>query len=528
MNRKIIRRRTLAIISHPDAGKTTLTEKLLLYGGALALAGSVTSKKNQRATTSDWMELEKTRGISISSTVLQFDYNGYRFNLLDTPGHKDFSEDTYRVLMAVDSVIMVIDAAKGIEAQTVRLFEICKKRKIPIMTFINKLDRPAKAPFELIDQIEQVLGLKAFPVNWPIESGQNFKGIYDRMDKKVHLFDRMPGGTYKAPFSVHDITDPAFKNILNETSYENFIEEVNMLDYAHVEFNQEEVLSGDLTPVYFGSASNNFGIELILNGFLEHSNPPSARSTISGKLIATDSPIFSAFVFKIQTNMNPMHRDRMVFARICSGKFHRDLKVFQTRTGKEVRLSSAHNIFGNERETIDESFAGEIIGFVTNTDFKIGDTLSSDPTIVLERIPRFAPELFAKITNLNTSKYKAFRKGIDQLLAEDIVQPFQLDGHNDVIPLLGALGNLQFEVLQYRLKDEYGVDTRLELMPWTALRWINTAIDNEKLKSILPYGARLGKDDHNKQVIFFEDAWRCTMFKDKHQDIELLDFLIEF
>jgi len=528
MNKKILRRRTLAIISHPDAGKTTLTEKLLLYGGALELAGSVTSKKKQKATASDWMELEKKRGISISSTVLQFDYKGYRFNLLDTPGHRDFSEDTYRVLMAVDSVIMVIDAAKGIESQTARLFEICRKRKIPIFTFINKLDRPAKAPIELIDQIEKLLGLKAFPANWPIENGEHFKGIYDRLNKEIHLFERLPGGIYKAPFSVHNITDPAFKNIMNESIYENFIEEIELLDHAHVEFNRDEVLSGDLTPVYFGSATNNFGIELVLKGFLEYSNPPIPRKTTSGKLLELDSDTFSAFIFKIQTNMNSMHRDRMVFARVCSGKFQRDLKVFHTRTGKEVRLSSAHNVFGNKRETIDESFAGDIIGFVTNTGFKIGDTISSDPQIIIEKIPRFAPELFAYITNVNTSKYKAFRKGLDHLLAEDIVQSFQPDNNNRVVPLLGALGILQFEVLQYRLKEEYGVDTRLEIMQWTVMRWLNTSMDQDQLKSKLSYGAVLGRDDHDKQVVFFESEWKYNVFRDNNQDLEMLDFLVEF
>lgn len=528
MKNEIARRRTLAIISHPDAGKTTLTEKLLLYGGALELAGSVTAKKKQRDTASDWMELEKKRGISISSTVLQFEYKNYRFNLLDTPGHKDFSEDTYRVLTAVDSVIMVIDAAKGIESQTVKLFEICRKRQIPIFTFINKLDRAAKSPLELIDQIEEVLGIEAFPVNWPIESGPTFKGLYDRLNKQVHLFERSVGGVYKAPFSIHNITDPAFKNIMFESVYNDFIEEIDLLDNAHVGFDRNEVLKGELSPVYFGSASNNFGIELLLNGFLEFSSPPAPRKTIGGETLQLDGNLFSAFIFKIQTNMNPMHRDRMVFARVCSGKFQRDLKVFHTRTGKEIRLSSAHNVFGKERETADESYPGDIIGFITNTDFKIGDTISSGPGVVFEKIPRFAPELFAYIHNVNTSTLKSFRKGLEHLLAEDIVQTFQIDSQYKSVPLLGALGTLQFEVLQYRLKDEYGVDTNLEIMPWTVLRWVDSKIDTETLKSKLAYGGVAGVDDQNKQVVFFESDWRFNIFQDKNPDIKLLDFLTEF
>lgn len=527
MKKEIERRRTLAIISHPDAGKTTLTEKLLLYGGALELAGSVTAKKKQRDTASDWMEIEKTRGISISSTLLQFEYAGFKFNLLDTPGHKDFSEDTYRVLTAVDGVIMVIDAAKGIESQTIKLFEICRKRKIPIFTFINKLDRPGKSPIELIDQIEEVLGLKTYPLNWPIDSGEFFKGVFDRRDKKVHLFERSVGGSYKAPVSIHNLTDDTFKNIMDERIYNEFMENIDLLDNAHFDFNQEEIRHGELTPVYFGSAYNNFGVELLLQGFLKYSCPPLPRETSTGDIVPIDSPDFSAFIFKIQTNMNPMHRDRMVFARICSGKFERNIKTYNTRTGKEIRLSSVHSIFGKEREIVEVSYPGDIIGFITNTDFAIGDTISTRSSIKLKRIPKFSPEIFAYVNNVHSVKYKSFRKGLDHLIAENVVQTFYLDSHLRPTPLLGALGNLQFEVLQQRLKDEYGAETNLELMSWSIMRWVKEPIDAEILSTKLSYDGSLALDDLGKQVILFKSQWNLDSFKEKNPTIELLDFLID-
>lgn len=522
MDKEISRRRTFAIISHPDAGKTTLTEKLLLYGGALELAGSVTAKKKQRETSSDWMELEKKRGISISSTVLQFDYNGYRLNLLDTPGHKDFSEDTYRVLTAVDGVIMVIDAGKGIESQTIKLFEICRKRGIPIFTFMNKLDRPALSPIELIDQLEKVLKIHAYPVNWPLENGTNFKGVYDRLNKQMHLFERVPGGSYRAPESIHDITDPFVKNLLSEAVYKEIVEELEMLDGAQGGFDMDEVLKGQTTPVFFGSAANNFGVQLLLDGFIKYSSSPVARNAKSG-LVPLDSRDFSGFVFKVQTNMNPMHRDRMVFVRVCSGKYERSLKLYHTRSGKEIRLSSSHNVFGRDREFVEEAYPGDILGFVTNTSFRIGDTISSNQGIVFEEIPRFAPECFAYLHNITASSYKSFRKGIDHLLAEDIVQIFRTEGHSQNLPLLGAVGPLQFEVLQYRLRDEYGAESRLEMMPWAALRWLETAADESELKKSLPYGATIGLDELNRRIILFQNTWSMQNFADKNINLVLLD-----
>jgi peptide chain release factor 3 len=519
MNKEISRRRTFAIISHPDAGKTTLTEKLLLYGGALELAGSVTAKKQQRETSSDWMELEKKRGISISSTLLQFEYRNFRLNLLDTPGHKDFSEDTYRVLTAVDSVIMVIDAGKGIESQTQKLFEICKKRNIPIFTFMNKLDRPALPPLDLIDQLEKVLNIHAYPVNWPLENGQSFKGIFDRLSNQVHLFERVPGGSYRAPVSTHGISDPIVKKIISETSYGQILEELEMLDIAHAGLDKDKILCGETTPVFFGSAANNFGVELLLNNFLEYSSGPLPRVSKKGE-IPLDNPAFSGFVFKVQTNMNPAHRDRMVFARICSGKFQRDTKVFHMPYGKSIRISNSHNVFGRERETVDEAYAGDILGFVTNTKFRVGDTITVDPEIVYNEIPRFAPECFAFIHNVATTAYKSFRKGIDHLLAEDIVQTFQIEGRTQAVPLLGAVGNLQFEVLQYRLKDEYNAESRLELTQWTFLRWIETSND-ENIS--LPYGAVLARDDKDRRVVLFHNPWSIDTFKEKNPSVLILD-----
>jgi len=520
--REISRRRTFAIISHPDAGKTTLTEKLLLYGGALELAGSVTAKKKQRETSSDWMELEKKRGISISSTLLQFEYKNFRLNLLDTPGHKDFSEDTYRVLMAVDGVIMVIDAGKGIESQTRKLFEICRKRGIPIFTFMNKLDRPSLPPLELIDQLEKVLGLHAYPVNWPLENGPTFKGIYDRLNKEVHLFERVPGGSYRAPVTIHDLSDPMVKNILSEPVYKEIIEELDMLNGAHGGFDTNEVLLGKTTPVFFGSAANNFGVELLLKGFIQYSSGPIPRKTKDG-LVPLDNPAFSGFVFKVQTNMNPMHRDRMVFARVCSGKFNRDQTVFHSRLGKIIRLSSAHSVFGRDRETITDAFPGDILGFVTNTPFHVGDTISADPAIVFKEIPRFAPECFAYISNVTASSYKSFRKGFDHLLAENLVQTFHVKDHVGNLPLIGAVGPLQFEVLQYRLKDEYGAESRLEMMSWTTLRWIGGTIDEDVLKAAIPYGATYGVDEEGRRIVLFPTEWSRQYFSEKNPSIIVLD-----
>ena len=521
MKQEISRRRTFAIISHPDAGKTTLTEKLLLYGGAVQLAGSVTSRKSQRAATSDWMELERKRGISISSTVLQFDYNGYRMNLLDTPGHKDFSEDTYRVLTAVDAVVMVIDAGKGIESQTRKLFEVCRRRGVPIFTFMNKLDRPTRDPLELLDELESVLGIGAFPVNWPLGTGPEFKGVYDRQTKAVHLFERTSQGAYRAPVTITDLADPFVREKLDDTTYARLIEDLEMLEHAGKEYSAAAVLAGGQTPVYFGSAMNNFGVQLLLDSFLERSAPPSPH--LAGtRVIAPDDPAFSGFVFKIQANMDPKHRDRIAFVRVCSGRFERDMLVTHSQSGKRVRLSSSHKLFGQERETIDEAFAGDIIGLVGHADFGIGDTLSEDGSVTYDEIPRFPPECFAMLHNPNPSKFKQFRKGVDQLLQEGVIQVFHLRDAGQRVPLLAAVGPLQFEVVQYRLESEYGAPSRLESAPWEMLRWLRADTSPEELKELkLPTGCRLARDSAEQPVVLFPSAWTLGYFEKQNPSTAL-------
>jgi peptide chain release factor 3 len=551
--KEIQKRRTFAIISHPDAGKTTLTEKLLLYGGAVQLAGSVTARKNQRATTSDWMELEKKRGISISSTVLQFDYDGYRINLLDTPGHKDFSEDTYRVLTAVDAVVMVIDAGKGIEPQTKKLFEVCRQRGVPIFTFMNKCDRPTRDPLELIDELERVLGIGAFPVNWPIGNGFDFRGVYDRQTSQMHLFERTVGGQYRAPVSVGDINDPAVRGQLDEHTFNKTVEELQMLEGAGEIWNDAAVLAGKSTPVFFGSASNNFGVQLLLDGFLKHAPQPKGRhapvvgqasslpsaTPASGQtaadhnspdsqdahpttFIPPEHPHFSGFIFKIQANMDPKHRDRIAFIRVCSGKFERDMTVHHSRSEKKVRLSSSHKIFGNDRETVDEAFPGDVIGLVGHDSFGIGDTLTTDPKIVYKEIPRFTPEAFSYLHNPNTAKFKQFRQGLEQLLQEGVIQALYLRNSAVKTPLLAAVGPLQFEVVQYRLESEYGAESRLEAAPWNVVRWLPPDITEEALDGLtLPSGAKLAYDIGKNPVILFANEWSANYFGETNKGVSL-------
>ena len=517
---EINRRRTFAIISHPDAGKTTLTEKLLLYGGAVQLAGSVTARKSARAATSDWMELERKRGISVSSTVLQFDYNGFRINLLDTPGHKDFSEDTYRVLTAVDAVVMVIDAGKGIEAQTRKLFEVCKRRGVPIFTFINKCDRPTREPLALLDELESVLGIGAYPINWPLGSGVSFRGVFDRLTSKVHLFEKTPQGAYRAPVEVGSIDDPFVRERLDESDFHKAIEELEMLDMAGVEYSSEAVLSGQLTPVFFGSAMNNFGVQLMLDAFLERSAPPQPHMA-GERLVTPDLPAFSGFIFKIQANMDPRHRDRIAFLRICSGKFTRDMNVIHTRTGKRVRLSSAHKLFAQERETVDEAYPGDVIGLVGHSEFGIGDTLTEDAGISYNEIPRFPPECFAFLQNPNPSKFKQFRQGLEQLLQEGVMQVFDLRDSYQKVPLLAAVGPLQFEVVQFRLESEYGAESRLENASWETFKWLPEACDEKALK--LPTGCRLAHDSGGQPGVLFPNSWTLRYFSELNGGITLLD-----
>jgi len=516
---EVARRRTFAIVSHPDAGKTTLTEKFLLYGGAVGLAGSVTARRTQRATTSDWLELEKKRGISISSTVLQFDYEGYKINLLDTPGHRDFSEDTYRVLTAVDAAIMVIDAGKGIESQTQKLFEVCRLRGIPIFTFMNKMDRPTREPLELLDEIESVLKISACPMNWPLGTGFDFKGVWDRQTKMAHLFERTPGGAYRAPVQTAGLTDALIREKLTEQAYKTVCEEVEMLEVAGTTFDPADVQHARTTPVYFGSALNNFGIALLLDGFLKYSSPPTPRRTVDDKSISPDVRAFSGFVFKIQANMDPLHRDRVAFVRIVSGKFERNMAVTHTRTGKKIRLANVSKVFGAERETVDEGYPGDVVGIVGTGTFAIGDTVTENPSITYDEIPYFAPECFSYIENTVPSQTKRFRNGLSQLLQEGVVQSYELPDAARKVPLLGAAGPLQFEIVQHRLQSEYGAECRTELAPWTIARWLEPSVQPANLN--YTGSVRLALDGKGRNILLFADKWVLRRFVEMNPDAPL-------
>lgn len=554
-------RRTFAIISHPDAGKTTLTEKFLLYGGQIQLAGSVTARKNQRATTSDWMEIEKQRGISISSTVLQFDYAGFRVNLLDTPGHKDFSEDTYRVLTAVDSAVMVIDAAKGIEPQTLKLFEVCRKRGVPIFTFMNKLDRPAKDPLELLDELERVLGLAPYAVNFPLGHGPTFRGVYDRLAKQVHLFERTQHGAYVAPVEVRGLSDPLVREKLEdaggEVLYRETCEQIEMLEGAGAEFDPQAILAEKITPVFFGSAMNNFGVQMLLDGFLKHTSAPTHRTAKlfkengqpdmnaegvqNTREVMPDDPKFSGFIFKIQANMDPKHRDRVAFVRVVSGTFERDMSVVQmsmTGGGKRVRLSNAASLFGQQRETVEHAIAGDVIGLVGYDGLGIGDTLTEDRTIVYDALPTFPPEVFAFLVNPQPSNYKRYRQGLEQLLQEGVVQALARtppppgtgiagvvggSGASGASTLLAAVGQLQFEVVQHRLVTEYQSETNLERAPWSKAMWLTPPEgwkpedQDDRYQPELPGGTcALFYDKFGRQVVLFSDEWAVRDFKGRN------------
>lgn len=522
--KQISRRRTFAIISHPDAGKTTLTEKFLLYGGALQLAGNVKAKKNQRNTTSDWMEIEKERGISISSTVLQFEYKDYCINLLDTPGHKDFSEDTYRVLTAVDSVVMVIDAVKGIEERTQKLFEICRMRGIPIFTFINKLDRPSRNPLELLDELEEVLGIGAFPVTWPLGDGPDFKGVYDRIKKDLHLFSNKGKGSARASEQITGAEDPAIKKLFHPDMYQDWLEQIELLSLAGEDFDREKIFRGELSPVFFGSAINNFGVQLLLDYFIEHATAPLPRKSNQG-LIEPENPDFSAFVFKIQANMDPNHRDSLSFIRVCSGQFTKDMTVLNPRGGRPVRLAYPQKLFGQDRETLETAWPGDIVGLVSHGNFRIGDTLTNTPGLLFNEIPRFPPEVFAYLHNNSPSKYKRFQDGLEQMRNEGVIQVFQMHNTLQKTVLLGAVGQLQFDVVKHRLEVEYAAEVRLESTAFKVVRWLPENSNAEQFAgSYLGANVRLAVDIDNNFVLLFPDEWSVNYFQEKNPDLTLLKY----
>ncbi len=509
---EVAKRRTFAIISHPDAGKTTLTEKLLLYGGAIVTAGQVAARRRARAATSDWMELERERGISITSTVLQFPYRDHTMNLLDTPGHQDFGEDTYRTLLAADSAVMLIDAAKGVEPQTRKLFAICRTRRIPLFTFINKMDRPSRDPLELLDELENVLGIGAYPMNWPLGNGETFRGVYDRKSREVHTFERTHHGAKRAPVSAAAPTDPKIAALVDERTYREFLDQLELLEGAGADFDHAAMLRGDVTPVFFGSAVTNFGVELFLDAFVRMGPPPAPRIDAEQHQVEPTDPRFSGFVFKIQANMDPRHRDRIAFLRVCSGKFERDMTVRNVRTGKDVRLTRAMKLFAADRESVDVAFAGDVVGLANPGVFAIGDTLAEGEGVRFEPIPAFEPEHFALVRSTDTATYKSFQKGIAQLREEGAIQVFYPYGQTRIEPILGAVGALQFEVVKYRLEAEYNVKTVFQTLPYTTARRVRSRATGAGpvdgvAAATLGSSARLVEDWDGDALALFESEW---------------------
>ncbi|MCE9607627.1 MAG: peptide chain release factor 3 [Planctomycetia bacterium] len=514
---EVARRRTFAIISHPDAGKTTLTEKLLLYGGCLEIAGSVRGRKTQRAATSDWMELEKQRGISVSSTVLPFEYDGYHINLLDTPGHHDFSEDTYRTLMAADCAVMVIDLAKGIETQTEKLFRVCALRKIPVITFVNKVDRAGFAPLAILTEIESKLGIETVPQNWPIGTAHEFCGVIDPATSVADIFDERDGQRRIEPRSI-PLADLPNEPKINPKVVAAVLEEIELLQDAGVKFDEERFLSGAISPVFFGSALTNHGVAHFLTGFLKLCPPPTPRNSDLGPIEPT-RPEFGGFIFKIQANLDPKHRDRIAFARICSGRFERDTEVLHPRTGKKIRLPRAYRVFGKERETVDEAFAGDIIGLINPGDFQLGDTLCTGPAVNFEQLPQFSPEFFTVLRTSDTDRRKQFERGLQQLLEEGAIQKFVDPKAQRHEPMLAAVGELQFDVVRFRLETEYNTATTMQWLPYKLARWIATpGIEPDQIK--IPYTAKVVRDQLGYLAVLFTSTWEADYCKKENPTIE--------
>ena len=518
---EIRRRRTFAIISHPDAGKTTLTEKFLLYGGAIAQAGAVKGKKNRRAAVSDWMEIEKQRGISVTSSVMQFQYEGFCINILDTPGHQDFSEDTYRTLMAADSAVMVIDGSKGVEAQTRKLFKVCAMRHIPIFTFINKMDRESKDPFDLLDELEHELGIETYACNWPIGSGKEFQGVYDREHQQILFFSGVSGKNKAEKLEV-ELTDPAVGERIGQQRHQQLMDDVELLG-AGREFDLEEVRAGRLSPVFFGSALTNFGVEPFLEEFLRMTPPPLSREADCGVIDAFD-PGFSAFVFKIQANMNKAHRDRLAFMRICSGKFERDQEYFHVQGNKKMRLSQPQQLMAQEREIVEEAYAGDIIGVFDPGIFSIGDTVCiPGQKFRFAGIPTFAPEHFSRVSPKDTMKRKQFIKGTEQIAQEGAIQIFKVPGTGMEEVIVGVVGTLQFDVFQYRMRSEYGVELRMENLPYEHLRFITKSPVADLKDLNLSSDAELLEDYRGNSLLVFSSLWSIDYNIKKNPGLELAE-----
>ncbi len=525
LTEQISRRRTFAIISHPDAGKTTLTEKFLLYGGAIAQAGVVKGKKNSRAATSDWMEIEKQRGISVTSSVMQFQYGGFCINILDTPGHQDFSEDTYRTLMAADSAVMVIDGAKGVEPQTRKLFKVCAMRHIPIFTFINKMDRETKDPFDLLDEVERELGIETYAMNWPIGCGKDFQGVYDREKEELLFFSGL-NGKAKADKMTVDLYDPQVAQLLDsDAKAQQLIDDVELLS-AGREMDMEAVRNGQLSPVFFGSALTNFGIEPFLENFLKLTPPPLSRVSDQGE-VDTFSPDFSAFVFKIQANMNKAHRDRLAFMRICSGKFERDKEYFHVQGKKKMRLSQPQQLMAAEREIVEEAYAGDVIGVFDPGIFAIGDTICAPgKKFTYSGIPTFAPEHFCRVSAKDSMKRKQFVKGTEQIAQEGAIQIFKVPNSGMEEVIVGVVGVLQFEVFQYRMKNEYGVDLRMENLPYEEIRLID-AYPGDLQDLNLGSDAELLEDYRGRSLLVFSSYWAIDFTCRKNPGLKLKEIVVE-
>lgn len=513
IEREVARRRTFAIISHPDAGKTTLTEKLLLYAGAIELAGAVRARAGRRSATSDWMEMEQQRGISITSAALEFELQGKRLSIIDTPGHNDFSEDTYRALIAADGVVMVIDAANGVEPQTRKLFEVCRRHRLPILTFVNKFDRPAKDPLELIDDIESTLGIAAAPANWPIGDAQRFRGVYDLRTSTLLRYEREAQGQYRAPVDVSSIDDPGAREIIGDDLYAQFRESLQVIREAGTPFDLEEYRAGLQTPVFFGSALTNFGLEPFLQALVDFAPPPQPHASDVGTVSPIDDR-FSGFVFKIQANMDPRHRDRIAFVRVCSGRFEKDMVLSNSRLGKALRASRAYRFFGRDRETIDVAYAGDIIGLVNPGQLGIGDTVHAGPPLRFPELPRFPAEHFGRV-RLKDTRYKQFDEGLQQLEEEGLMQVFYMSAGKRE-PIIGVVGSLQYDVISSRLRSEYGVAADVEPLNYVAARWFGSSGTARPGGSSVVAVDRLGRP-----VILFETEWELNYFQRNNPTVEL-------
>jgi peptide chain release factor 3 len=522
LSEEVRRRRTFAIISHPDAGKTTLTEKLLLYGGAIHLAGSVKARRAQRHATSDWMQMEQERGISVTSSVLQFEYQGVAINLLDTPGHQDFSEDTYRTLMAADSAVMLLDNRKGVEEQTRKLFEVCRLRRTPVFTFVNKCDRPGAPPLQLLDDVERELGMRCYPMMWPILEGDRFLGVYDRVEERVHLFER--GGDHgQRRVQAHSgrLDDPAIRAALPDASVAQLRDDLELLELAGGGFTSEEFLAGEVSPVFFGSALTNFGLEPFLRRFLELAPAPGPRESSVGTVDPLQ-PEFTGFVFKIQANMDPKHRDRIAFVRVCSGRFEAGMQVRHVRTGRPVRLTAPTQFLARERTLVEEAWPGDVVGIHDRGTLRIGDTLSMDGDVEFEGIPRFSPEHFARVLISDPLRRKQLDTGLQQLSEEGAAQVFYAESITGPAPIVGAVGRLQFDVLLHRLEHEYGVRARLEHLSYVAARWVRgEPADVERLAG--GHGRMMVYDARQAPLVLFDSEWTMRTTTEREKAIRFFD-----